>query len=196
YEADMNSVMARWLTVVTVLVLTGCAAPQPQVRSNFDKTADFRSYRTYNIMGSAGRKADGYESLVGQALRTAVEQEMESRGYVKAADPDLLVNFSVTVQKVQQVSQVPTAGPPAPYYYRGGYYRTWPAYSYETWVREYDEGTLLIDIVDSKRQQLVWEAAGTGRLKKDLTENIDQRARDAVALLFTRYPFRAGSGPG
>ncbi len=192
----MNPGRVKLLIIVAMAILAGCAAPQPQIRSNFDKTADFSSFRTYNFMETAGRTADGYETLVGQAVRTAVEQEMESRGYVKAAQPDLLVNFSVTVQKVQQVSQIPTAGPPAPYYYRGGYYRTWPAYSYETWVREYDEGTLLIDIIDAKRQQLVWEAAGTGRLKQDLTENIEARARDAVAGLFTRYPFRAGSGPG
>jgi len=182
--------------VAAVVLLAACAAPQPKIQSNFDKTADFSRYRTYNIMDTAGRSADGYETLVGQALRAAVEQEMSARGYVKDADPDLLINYSVTVQKVQQVSQVPTAGPPAPYYYRGGYYRPWPAYSYETWVREYDEGTLLIDIVDAKRQQLVWEAAGTGRLKKDLSEDIEARARQAVALLFKRYPFRAGSGSG
>ncbi len=114
----------------------------------------------------------------------------------KDPDPDLLVNYSVTVQKVQKVSTIPAAGPPPPYYYRGSYYGTWPSYSYETWVREYDEGTLLIDVVDAKRHQLVWEAAGTGRLKKALTEDTEARARSAVALLFARYPFRAGSGSG
>lgn len=190
----MRSKRLLFLLTAAVFTLLACAAPQPQIRSNVDQSVDFSKYRTYNIMESAGRSADGYETLVGRAIRAAVEQEMQLRGYEKSADPDLLVNFSVTVQKVQKVSQVPTAGPPAPYYYRGGYYRTWPAYSYETWVREYDEGTLLIDLVDAERQQLVWEAAGTGRLKKDLTEDIDARARAAVAALFQRYPFRAGSG--
>lgn len=184
-----------YFVVVTATLLAACAAPQPQVRSNVDPSADFSRYRTYNIMPTAGRSAEGYETLVGRSVRAAVEQEMASRGYVKAEQPDLLVNFSVTVQTVQKVSQVPSAGPPAPYYYRGGYYRPWPAYSYDTWVREYDEGTLLIDIVDASRQQLVWEAAGTGRLKKALDEDTEARARAAVALLFARYPFRAGSSP-
>jgi hypothetical protein len=184
------------LVGIVVVTLAACAAPQPEVRSNFDKSVDFSRYRTYNIMASAGRSADGYETIVGQSIRVAVEQEMESRGYVKDADPDLLVNYSVTVKTVQKVSNVPAAGPPQPYYYRGGYYRPWPSYNYDTWVREYDEGTLLIDVVDAKRQQLVWEAAGTGRLRKALTEDTEARARSAVALLFVRYPFRAGSGSG
>lgn len=192
----METVTFRSVVGAVALLLTACAAPQPEIRSNFDRSVDFARYRTYNIMESAGRNAEGYETLVGQSIRAAVEQEMESRGYVKDADPDLLVNYSVTVRSVQKVSQVPAAGPPAPYYYRGPYYGTWPSYNYDTWVREYDEGTLLIDVVDSKRQQLVWEAAGTGRLRKALTEDTDARARSAVAMLFQRYPFRAGSGAG
>jgi len=186
----------RPIFLAMAILLSACAAPQPQIRSNFDRSTDFSRYRTYNIMATAGRSADGYETIVGQSIRAAVEQEMESRGYVKDADPDLLVNYSVTVQKVQKVSTIPAAGPPPPYYYRGGIYGTWPSYSYDTWVREYDEGTLLIDVVDAKRQQLVWEAAGTGRLKKAITEDTEARARNAVALLFARYPFRAGSGTG
>jgi len=191
----MRKVHLKSAFLAAVLV-AGCAAPQPEIRSNFDRSVDFSRYHTYNIMPGAGRSADGYETIVGQSVRAAVEQEMESRGYVKADDPDLLVNYSVTVKTVQKVSTVPAAGPPPPYYYRGGYYGTWPAYRYDTWVREYDEGTLLIDVVDARRQQLVWEAAGTGRLKKPVTDDTDARARAAVALLFARYPFRAGSGTG
>ena len=185
------------ITFVVVMLVAACAAPQPEIRSDYDRTVDFSRYRSFNFMESAGRRTDGdYGTLLGQRIRTAVEQEMVARGYVKDAEPDLLINFSVTVKSVQEVTQVPTAGPPRSYYYRGGYYRTWPAYSYETWVREYDEGTLLIDIVDARRGQLVWEAAGTGRLKQDLSEDIEARVRRAVGLLFQRYPFRAASGSG
>lgn len=192
----MRKALSTWILFAAAMLLTACAAPQPKIQSNYDRSVDFSRYRTYNIMPSAGRNAEGYETLVGQSIRSAVEQEMESRGYVKDEHPDLLVNFSVTVKQVQKVSTVPTAGPPPPYYYRGGIYRTWPTYSYDTWVREYHEGTLLIDIVDAQQKQLVWEAAGSGRLKKPLTEDIDARASKAVALLFAQYPFRAGSGSG
>jgi hypothetical protein len=192
----MRKALSDWTLLAAAILLAGFAAPQPKIQSNYDSSVDFSRYRTYNIMPSAGRNEEGYETLVGQSLRAAVEREMDSRGYIKDEHPDLLVNFSVTVKEVQKVSTVPTAGPPPPYYYRGGIYGTWPAYSYDTWVREYHQGTLLIDIVDAQRKQLVWEAAGTGRLKKPLTEDIDARASKAVALLFARYPFRAGSGSG
>jgi len=182
------------MVIVAIAALAACAAPQPEIRSDFDRNVDFSAFRTYNIMLTAGQNTtgDGYGTLVGQRIRAAVEREMESRGYVKDQAPDLLVNFTLTVQSVQKVTQVPSQNAPRAYYYRGGYYRTWNTYSYDTWVREYDEGTLLIDIVDAQRQQLVWEAAGTGRLKGDLSTDIEARANRAVALLFERYPFRAG----
>ena len=181
------------VSTVAALLLAACAAPQPRVQSNFDRNTDFSRFKTYEIMETAGQRADGgYDTLIGQAIRNAVHREMQARGYVRAAQPDLWVNFTLTVQSVQKVTQVPSQRTPAAYGYRGRYYQPWPTYSYDTWVREYDEGTLLIDLVAAERMQLVWEAAGTGRLRQPLTEDIEARASNAVALLFQQFPFRAG----
>ena len=186
--------LARGVSLAAIIVLAAaCAAAQPKIRSDYDSSANFSQYRTYGIMPGAGRSPTGgdYSTLIAQRIEAAVSREMEARGYTRSATPDLLVNFSVTVQNIQKVSSVPTAGPPA-YNYRYGAYRGWPTYSYETWVREYEEGTLLIDIVDASRQQLVWEAAGTGRITQEKLDNIETTISTAVARLFTQYPFRAG----
>ena len=181
------------VATIALAVVAGCAETQRQVRSDYDRTANFSGYRTYDIMPGAGRSPTGgdYSTLVAQRIEAAIHREMTARGYVRAPNPDLLVNFQVTVKNIQKVSQVPTAGPPA-YSYRYGAYRGWPTYSYETWVREYDEGTLLIDLVDAQRQQLVWEGAGTGRVTQKKLENIEETVNGAVAAIFERYPFRAG----
>lgn len=186
--------LARGVSLAAIIVVAAaCAAAQPKIRSDYDSSANFSQYRTYGIMPGAGRSPTGgdYSTLIAQRIEAAVSREMEARGYTRSATPDLLVNFSVTVQNIQKVSSVPTAGPPA-YNYRYGAYRGWSTYSYETWVREYEEGTLLIDIVDASRQQLVWEAAGTGRITKEKLDNIETTISNAVARLFTQYPFRAG----
>jgi hypothetical protein len=183
------------IAAVVLAVASGCASTQRQVRSDYDHTADFGQYRTYGFLPAAGRSPTGgdYSTLVAQRIEAAISRELEARGYVRSPTPDLLVNFQVTVKNVQEVTTVPSAGPPV-YSYRYGRYGGWPAYSYETWVRDYDEGTLLIDLVDANRQQLVWEAAGTGRVTKEKLENIEVTINDAVAALFERYPFRAGGG--
>jgi hypothetical protein len=181
--------------LVVAVLIGGCAAPAPDIRSDYDRNVDFSRYRTYNIMPGAGRRPDGqYDTLIGERVTRAIHREMEARGYQRSPEPDLLVNFSVTVQSVTKVSQVPRAQPyPYAYGYRSGRYATWSTYTtYDTWVREYEEGTLLIDIVDRERQQLVWEAAGRGRVTKEKLEDIEGTVNRAVAELFKRYPFRAG----
>lgn len=180
--------------LAAVLLVAACAT-EPDIRSDYDPSANFSAYRTYNIMDRAGQSQGGapYESFAAQRIRAAVESEMEARGYVKSESPDIYVNFYVTVQQVQKVSQVPATRPQAygPYGYRR--YGTWYGPQTETWVRNYNEGTLLIDIVDAASNKLVWEGVGRGRLTQDEVDNISERAANGVAKVMARYPFRAGS---
>ena len=48
----------------------------------------------------------------------------------------------------------------------GASYGAWGGYGYgtETHVSQYEEGTFNIDVVDAKKQQLVWEAVAVGRI--------------------------------
>jgi len=182
---------AAQLALFVTIALAGCAST-PDIRYDYDRAADFSSYRTYNIMDRAGQESGGapYESITAQRIRLAVEHEMESRGYTKATTPDIFVNFYVTVQQVQKVSQVPAAPQPV---YGYGYrrYNTWPGQHYETWVRNYNEGTLMIDVVDASTNQLVWEGVGRGRLTKSEIDNIANIASNAVAVVMSQYQFRA-----
>jgi hypothetical protein len=179
------------IAILTTTLLAACAT-QPDIHSDYDHTANFASYRTYGIMDRAGQSAGGasYETITAQRIRAAVEREMEARGYTKSPTPDILVNFYVTVKQVQKVSQVPVAPQPT---YGYGYrrYNTWPGQHYETWVRNYNEGSLMIDIVDAKTNQLVWEGVGRGRLTQSEIDNIGQIASDAVSTVMSQYQFRA-----
>ena len=80
------------------------------------------------------------------------------------------------------------------YGYRGAAYGPWGGYGYvtETHVSEYIEGTFNIDIVDSKRHQLVWEAVGVGRVSQKDFENFEEGVMQGVPKFFAHYPFRAG----
>ena len=85
------------------------------------------------------------------------------------------------------------------YGYRTGYYGAWGGYGYgtETHVSQYTEGTFNIDLIDARRNQLVWEAVGQGQVsQKDLAE-LGDRVYRGVPKYFAKYPFTAGSGlPG
>jgi hypothetical protein len=173
----------------------GCAS-SGTLRSDYDRSADFGAYKTWNFFEDAGPDYEGYESLFTQYMLEAITIEMENRGYVKSDNPDLLVNFNAFVQDKTKVRTTPATPPPMGGYYgyRGGYYGAWGGYGYgtETHVSQYTEGTFNIDIVDANKGQLVWEAVGVGRITDDTRQNLRQKVMEGVPRFFELYPFVAG----
>jgi hypothetical protein len=182
--------LARTLLLAVVVGLAGCATG-PTVTADYDRSANFASYRTFGFYSPLGTDRSGYQSLITQTIKSAVRAELESRGYLYTEDtPDLLVNFNAKLARQTEVSQMPAS--PMYYGYRRGFYGGWGGYAYETRVDQYTEGTLNIDIVDPKRQQLVWEGVAVGRVTKKTQEERQAAIRAAVAEVFAQYPFRAG----
>jgi hypothetical protein len=189
----------RILTVTGILVLaagaSGCAGDN--IRSDYDPTADFSQYKTYNFFADAGPEQTNYQSFFSQYMVAAITREMEMRGYSKSNDPDLLVNFNAILQEKTDVRTTPAPSYGGGYYgYRGGFYDPWGGYGYgtETHVSQYTEGTFNIDLVDARAKKLVWEAVGTGRISQKVLEELEERVNAGVPKFFAKYPFTAGSG--
>ena len=149
-------------------------------------------------MEGAGPDQGEYQSFFTKYVIEAITVEMESRGYTKSDDPDLLVNFNA---RLQDKTKVTTSSAPPPMYggyygYRGGYYGAWGGYGYgtETHVSQYTEGTFNIDIVDNKTRRLVWEAVGVGRVtEKKLDEPGKGRANSCYQSTFRSTHTTAGA---
>ncbi len=177
--------------LASAMLLAGCASG-PKLYTNEDPAADFSSYRTYAFEPVLGTDRPGYTSLLSQYIKTAVQREMDVRGYTLTEDsPDLYINFYIHTKEKIRTTQTPTTG--AYYGYRRGYYGTWGGYTgYETQVTQYTEGTFNLDLIESRRDQLVWEGTMVGRIKEDSMENLRPRVDKAVATMFEQYPYRAG----
>ena len=194
----MQAGISRVCRAVVILAfggtLSGCASDN--IRSDYDRGADFSRYQTYNYIQGAGPDNGDYDSLFTQYMKAAIDREMAARGYSKSDDPDLLVNFNANLQEKTKVTQ--TAAPPTYGYYgyRGGFYDPWGGYGMatQTHVSQYTEGTFNIDLVDARRKQLVWEAVGIGRVTQKDLQNLQQRVNEGVPKFFASYPFVAGSG--
>ncbi len=184
------------LLLAVFAAIAGCSGNP--IRSDYDPTADFSQYRTYNFYQDAGPENTQYQSFFSRYMVAAISREMEARGYEKSNDPDLLVNFNAILEDKTDVRTTPAAPSYGMGYYgyRGGFYDPWGGYGYatETHVSQYTEGTFNIDLVDARRKQLVWEAVGVGRITKDTMENLEERVNEGVPKFFESYPFVAGSG--
>ncbi|HKK03421.1 MAG TPA: DUF4136 domain-containing protein [Gammaproteobacteria bacterium] len=197
----MKSVGTLGLVVIAGLALLGgCATLGPQIQTDYDPSVDFSRFQTFAFMDREERGVTRtYDTLGDQRVMEAVTRELAARGYRKVEEnPDLLVNFSMSTESVEEIRSVPSSAVHPGYAWRSGFYYPWPAYSYpyayETWVDRYEEGTLYIDLVDAERKQLVWEARAVGRVTQATREDPAGALDDAVAQIFERYPFTAGPG--
>lgn len=196
----MSSISLRGVAMAAVLaMLAGCAAPGPQINTDYDRAADFSRYHTFAFMSRDERLvARSYDTIADRRLMSAVTRELEARGYRRVeSGADLLVNFAVSTEEVADLYTVPYAAMPSPWYgWRTGYYYDpWPAYSYETRVDRYERGTLFIDLVDAERRQLVWEGRAEERVTREVREDPGAALDHAVSEIFARYPFTAGPAP-
>ena len=190
----------RLLPVVaaSLLALAGCASA-PDVRVDYDRTADFTRYKTFGFASPLGTDRGGYQSVVSQHLKAATQREMEARGMrLDANAPELLVNFSATLSDKLRVTTAPTmatgVGMGRGYYgYRTGMYTAWPMYADQTVVTQYKEGTLNIDVVDAARKQLVWESVVSDSVTQKMLDNVQAAIDAAVAAAFAKYPIPAAA---
>jgi len=179
---------------LALLAVSACSSTA-NIRSDHDPNADFGAYQSYNFMANAGPNNGQYESFFTQYMKAAIDVEMQNRGYTRSDNPDLLVNFNAILQEKTKISTTPAMPPPGGYYgYRGGYYSAWGGYGWgsETQVSQYTEGTFNIDLVDARRQQLVWEAVGVGRVSQKTIDNLEEAVKAGVPRFFAHYPYRAG----
>jgi hypothetical protein len=178
--------------LASTLILAGCAAG-PQVRVDYDRTADFGKYRSYGFVEAVDSGAGEATSLVTQSLRKAAAREMEARGYTPADTPDLVINFKGRLEEKADIESIP-----APHYGRAWGYRGYYGAPYGGWggsqpyTRRYTVGTLVIDIVDRVRQQVVFQGATEDIVTAKMLENRDETISRAVADIFSGYPFVAG----
>lgn len=189
-----------WVATAGLVLLGGCATMGPQIHTDYDPTVDFSRYQTFAFMDREERGLTRtYDTLGDQRVKEAVTRELSARGYRRIEeDADLLVNFAMETERVEEIRSVPSSTAPPGYAWRSGFYYPWPAYSYpyayETWVDRYEEGTLYVDLVDAERNQLIWEGRAVGRVTKATREDPAGALDQAVAEIFDRFPVTAGAG--
>lgn len=182
-----------WVLGVCVLLLAGCATG-PEITSEADPEADFGSYRTFGFYAPLALEKEGYATPTTDRIKAATRAQLESRGYVYTPEqPDLWVNLNAYMQKRTDVTSFPTVDYNYYYSYRARSYFAVPFWHDETHVRQYTEGTLNVDLVDRRKNRLVWEGIAVGRIAKLKPEERAARIDSTVSDIFARYPYRAGS---
>jgi hypothetical protein len=163
---------------LTIIIVASCATIK--VTSDFDKTAQFATYKTYAFTPEA--LALNIEELNRKRLITATENELSLKGFTKSEKPDVFIDLKITGEKKQTATATSTGG-----FYGGRY--GWGGGTTTVNYDSYVEGTLFIEMVDAAKSQIVWQGRGVATLNPDASaQKRESNINSAVKMILAKYP--------
>lgn len=169
------------------VLLAALACSTLQVSSDYDHTRDFGKYKSYGWL-AVKPVATGIPALdtpmVQDRIKSGVDLTLTGKGFAEVAEnPDFWVKYQLTAEQKLDVRTDDNAF----LYTPAGFELGAP----DTTVRQYDEGTLVIDVFDAKEKKLVWRGIGQGRLRGEGAADpatSEQRIHAAVAEVLASFP--------
>jgi len=160
------------VALLLAVLLAGCSSVV--VKSDFDPAASFSRYKTFDFFTRPNNRLG--TTLHQKRIEAAVEQALAMQGFQKqtTGKPDILIAYHTNVRDKIDVD---TFG-----YRYGRYGRRIGTY---TTVREFQQGTLVLDFVDAQSNELVWRGWAKGEVNDSVSkEKID----DTIAKILSKYP--------
>ena len=175
-----------------LLAAGGCAGPK--VITDFDPSVEFSAFHTFAFSGITDRGREisvSDNSPLRMRIKEMIDEQLAAKGVRQVSleeRPDLLVHIFFGVMDEQHVQN--TGMQP------GFFGRRVTTYEYHegAWTRakgvttyEDREGTLIVDLAESSKKELVWRAMIRAVLGDNLEANF-KLANKGVAEAFKDYP--------
>jgi len=171
------------ILAMAILFLSTPAVFAQKVNVDVDSTANFSSFKTFGWdKGMVARNP-----IISQLIVTAVESELTARGLTKSADnPDLKV--AVVAAAGMDIQAV---GPT----WNNAAYSVWGGYTNPAALMNVTHGTLLVDLVDTKKDMSVFRGVAKQTLNRSASadaaadaRSVEKPIKKAVSKMFAKYP--------
>ena len=182
-----SHVSSKHLLMKTIILLLAsgllAACSSVKVSSDFDREADFASYKSYAFAKEVEELP--VDDINRKRIMDAVSAELVAKGFTRSEQPDVWIDLNLLTERKQSATATSTP------MYGVGYRYGWGAGFSTTSinVENYVEGTLFVDMIDASRKQLVWQGRAIGTINPDIsTEKREANIKNAVKQVFTTYP--------
>lgn len=196
----MRALLKTTLIVLAALLAVACSSNP--VNTDYNPKYDFGAIRTYGWLAQTGQNQDPvlYNDLTDARIHSAVDEQLALRGW-KLVDnkekADVMITYHLGMQEEIRVTDFYPNYGYYPCYYCRPYGGAWGGYG--PWggpyagggvsVYQYTQGTIMLDLIDSKDMHLVWR----GVLSKPIStlktpQERDQRINTAVQQILSNLP--------
>jgi hypothetical protein len=188
FKKNQNLTLAIVTLALSLFLLWGCSSYS--FKTDYDPEIDMSGYKTY--MWYAGKMPDddalSANPLVKKRVATGVDQVLQEKGFSIGTEDayDFVVIIHAGNKEKMQVTNYGYGG-----YGYGRYGRGWGGYGGYggTDVYQYDETTLVIDIVDAKSKEMVWRGTVTGVVKDNPSrEEQEHNIHNVVTKMLSDFP--------
>lgn len=160
---------------------------------DYDPQVDFSQYKTYSFLPWNKQSDELLTAKDKKRFRDACSLELDKLGYQKIeGKADLAVNLLLIIDQktgTATYNDFYSSGPTVGYYYGpwgynspGGVSVTGTMHSYD-----YEEGTLIVDLLDVKKKQLAWQGIAKKTLKSH-NKGDGSAINEVMAKLFDNFP--------
>lgn len=181
------------LTTIATLTLSGCSSLS--VNYDFNEQTDFTKYNTFDWL--AFPKDMQVDELNRVRFITAVNDNLAEKNIHQAtSNPDFVIATHFGKEKKIDITNWGYTYAPSGYY-RGYGYRHPGNYGYVgayastggVSVYEYEQGTLILDVVDAKTRKLIWRATAKAIVSTESTpQKQTKKIRNAVQEILENFP--------
>jgi hypothetical protein len=164
------------LAILITFLLTGCSSIS--VHQDYDPEYDFSKLKNFGFLPIP--EEAGIDQLNAARLGEAIKTNLTAKGYTVSENADFGVAVFFSSKTKTNIQS---------YGYGYGYGYWYGAGVGDVQVTQYEQGTLIIDIIDLAKQELVWRGTGTGAMKE--SPNIEQRTErinKAVKSILAQFP--------
>ena len=168
----------KFLPLLLLFVVASCSTVR--VATDYDREANFSTYNTYAFYKPGIDKAK-ISDLDKKRILRAIDTELMAKGMNKSESPDLLVSiFTKERERVDVYNNN--------FGFGWGWNPWWFGNGYNTSVSTRTEGTLYIDLIDAKTNELVWQGMGTSNLVTRDIDKKEERILKIVNEILAKYP--------
>lgn len=179
--------LVRWIGSAFLLILIG-GCQSIRVHTDFDPAISFSSMEQFAWLEPPrveGASPFADNDLLRKRLRAAIELRLGARGYRLVETPeeaDFLATYGVVLEDRIRDDGGLSIG-------FGGYrrYGYGSVYSGRS-IRNYQESTLIIDILDPATEELLWRGWGSGLLGTRDRDRNDRRLEEGIRQILKRFP--------